>query len=314
MKLDLIKRNTIEIIEEKELSGLGDSPTAYCGYEPSGPVHLGHLASIEKVKDLVSAGARVKILLADVHAWLNRKGDLTDIAEWAKYWENVFKALGVEAEFVLGSDYQFSEDYVKDVFLLANELTINRALRSMQQVARDVENARVSQIIYPAMQVMDIKHLRVELALGGMEQRKIHMLAREYLPKMGWKKPVCIHHELIVSLKGPGTKMSSSDPSTIIAVHEDKESIMKKINSAYCPKQEIKDNPILQIAKLVIFPELGSLKIERDAKYGGDLELNSYQELEDAFKSGLHPLDLKRAVAEALSEILKPCKGLKPPI
>jgi len=38
--------------------------------------------------------------------------------------------------------------------------------------------------------------LDVDVALGGMEQRKIHMLARESLPKMGYEAPVCLHTPL----------------------------------------------------------------------------------------------------------------------
>ncbi len=312
MDLSLIKRNTIEIIEESELVNL-KSPTAYCGYEPSGPVHLGHMASIEKIKDMENAGVKVKILLADVHAWLNRKGSIKDIDVWASYWEDVFRRLGVKSEFVRGSSYQFSDGYIKDVFNIANEITINRAVRSMQQVARDVDNARVSQIIYPIMQAVDIKHLGVDIALGGMEQRKIHMLAREYLPMIGWKKPVCVHHELIVSLKGPGSKMSSSDPSTIIPVHASPDEIKTKISTAYCPKGEVKDNPIMQIAKLVIFPELGELVVKRDKKYGGNLEFSDYASLEQAFLNGLHPLDLKKSVADALIDILSSCREIDLP-
>ena len=68
----------------------------------------------------------------------------------------------------MGSDFQFEKEYQLDVMRLAQNLTINRGLRGMQEVARDIENATISQLWYPLMQVVDIKHLDVDVAVGGM--------------------------------------------------------------------------------------------------------------------------------------------------
>jgi len=65
-RLELIKKNTVEIIPEKNLlKVLGEKkkPVVYCGYEPSGPLHLGHFVTIMKLLDLQNAGFKVKILL-----------------------------------------------------------------------------------------------------------------------------------------------------------------------------------------------------------------------------------------------------------
>ena len=73
-KLELIKRNTEEIISEEDFSELlrkNKSPTVYCGYEPNGPVHLGHFVTITKLIDLEKAGFKVIILLADIHGALD---------------------------------------------------------------------------------------------------------------------------------------------------------------------------------------------------------------------------------------------------
>jgi tyrosyl-tRNA synthetase len=47
--------------------------------EPNGPMHLGHFVTITKLLDLERAGFKVVILLADVHALLNRKGNEEEI-------------------------------------------------------------------------------------------------------------------------------------------------------------------------------------------------------------------------------------------
>ena len=312
-KYELITRNIIEIVEESELKALlkkKKAPAVYCGYETSGPVHIGTMLSIRKLLDFQDAGLKVKVLLADLHTWLNRKGDLDWIENSVKYWEHSFRALGLtKAEYVKGSTFQLKEKYMKEMFSLAQGTTLNRALRSMQLVARDIEHAHVSQMLYPLMQSLDIAHLNLDIAYGGIEQRKIHMVAREHLPNLGYKKPICIHSPLIDSLQGPGTKMSSSDPKSMIIIHDPPEVIKSRINKAFCTPEETEHNPILQIARYHIFPYAGKLEIKRPEKFGGNATFSSYEEIESAFTSQkLHPADLKAAVSDSLIEILAPVR------
>ena len=60
----------------------------------------------------------------------------------------------------------------------------------------------------------------------------------------------------------------------------------------------------------MIFRNKGStILIERKPKFGGDIEFNSYIELEKAFLSkSLHPLDLKLGVANKVIDILEPVR------
>jgi tyrosyl-tRNA synthetase len=68
-------------------------------------------------------------------------------------------------------------------------------------------------------------------------------------------------------------------------------------------------NPILDFSKHIIFRKFKTLKIERKPKFGGDIEITSYEELEKLYKEGkLHPLDLKVAVAEHLEKLVKPIR------
>ncbi len=309
---EVLFRNLVEVVTEEELQGLASSerpPVTYCGFEISGPVHVGHLVSAAKQLDFQELGWEVKVLFADVHTLINRKGAEDWITRVVEYWEECFRLFGLsEAEFVRGSSFQFDEGYVKDVLNLGLESTLNRALRSMQEVARDIEHARVSQVIYPLMQIADIKALGVDVAHGGLEQRKIHMLAREILPSIGYKKPVCVHGPLLASLAGPDVKMSSSVPESMIAVDEEPSSIEAKVKKAHCPP-ETEGNPVLQMAEFVVFPKLGELAVERPAKFGGDVSFADYASLEKAYVGKeLHPADLKAGVAAGLVEALAPVR------
>jgi tyrosyl-tRNA synthetase len=103
-------------------------------------------------------------------------------------------------------------------------------------------------------------------------------------------------------------KMSKSKPDSMISIHDDPTSIKRKISKAFCPEKQIEENPVLEICKYVVFPELDTdvFLIERPEKFGGNLEFESYTDLEQAFANGLHPLDLKNATANHVKNILEP--------
>jgi len=295
-KLKQIVKNTLEIITLEELKNVlkKKHKVAYIGFEPSGKIHLGHYLQIKKMVDLEQAGFDIIVLLADLHAYLNGKGngDFNVIHEYAKYNEKVIKKvirkLGLEnAQFIYGCSFQLDPDYTHDLLELATKTTVRRATRSMELITREMTNPKVAQLLYPLMQVNDIKHLEVDVAVGGMEQRKIHMLARELLDC----PPVCIHNPILTSLDGKGKMSSSKGENSYIAVDDDPETIRRKIMKAYCPIGVVENNPILEIAKYFVqYP----LEV-------GNATVSSYNELEQLYRDKkVHPLDLKEVVWCAL--------------
>ncbi|MBP2133294.1 tyrosyl-tRNA synthetase [Methanomicrobium sp. W14] len=307
---ELAIRNTVEVVTEDELKELLKKPekSVYTGYEPSGEIHLGHLVTINKLMDLREAGFKVKVLLADLHAFLNQKGDMEKVRELAEYNRRCFEAVGLKGknvEFVLGTDVELNPEYQLNVLKLAQQITLNRATRSMDEVGRNMDAPHVSQMVYPIMQMVDIHTLGVDLALGGIDQRKIHMLAREYLPSIGAKTPVCMHTPILNGLNGK--KMSSSE-GNYISVADTEDNIRKKMKKAFCPP-EIEENPVLQVLKYHVFPRLDSITLRRPEKFGGDREIISYGECETSYAKGeIHPADLKSACTEGLIEVLAPAR------
>ncbi len=117
-------------------------------------------------------------------------------------------------------------------------------------------------------------------------------------------------------------KMSKSKPDTSIFMTDTEADIKRKINKAYCPEGIVEENPILEYCKYIIFPKLEEIKsvnskqttedsfhIERPEKFGGNLEVKSYEHLEQIFADkSLHPMDLKNTVAKLLNEFLIPVR------
>ncbi len=304
----LATRNTVEVVTDDELRALLDQPRkrVYAGYEPSGEVHLGHMVTVNKLIDLQQAGFEVVVLLADLHAFLNRKGTMAEVRELAEYNRRCFEGLGLtNVDYVLGTEVQLERDYMLPVLQASQSVTLARARRSMDEVGRAMENPTVSQMVYPLMQMVDIMALGVDAAVGGIDQRKIHMLAREYLPELGYRAPVCLHTPILNGLDGK--KMSSSS-GNYISVAEREESIRKKLQKAFCPTG-IEENPVLGILQHHIFPRQGQLEIRRPEKFGGDRAFETYESLEAAYTAGeVHPADLKKAAGEAMIELLRPVR------
>ncbi|MCD6170970.1 MAG: tyrosine--tRNA ligase [Thermoplasmata archaeon] len=312
--LDVVAKNLKEIITIDELKEVlkKENKKAYIGFEPSGLVHLGWLMCGEKVKDLVNAGFDVTILLADWHAWINDKlnGDMEAIKTCGEYIKDSFNAMGVKnVKYIYASDMVRDEKYWHLVLKIAKQSSLARVRRAMDIMGRQAEEAEkdVSKFIYPLMQVADIFYLNVDAALGGIDQRHAHMLARDIAEKMKIKKPVALHTPIISSLKASGrmdVKMSKSKPESAIFVHDDYEMIEKKLKKAYCP-EGIAENPVMEIAHYIIFPYFGEIEI-----LSGKLKFYSYENLEEAFiRKEVHPLDLKISIASYLNKILEPIRN-----
>ncbi len=322
-KLDRITANTEEIITIEELKTVlsKSKPKAYIGFEPSGTVHLGWKICTNKIKDFLDCGFDFTVLLADWHAYINDKlgGDIEKIKLCGHYMEDCFASMGVDknkVRFIYASDYVNDSDYWEIVLKTAKSTSVARVKRAMDIMGRGEEEADkdLSKLFYPAMQVSDIFYLDLDVAYGGMDQRHAHMLARDVSTKLNRKAPTAIHTPLLTGLQAGSrmdpteAKMSKSKPDTMISIHDDPEKVKKKINKAFCPEKQTEDNPILEICKYIIFPELHDemFLIKRPEKFGGNLEFTGYNELEKAFAEEIHPLDLKNATAEYINKILEP--------
>jgi tyrosyl-tRNA synthetase len=330
-RFELIKQVGEEIVTEEELKLLLEAkkqPIAYDGFEPSGTnIHIaqGLLRAIN-INKMTAAGCKFKILVADWHAWANNKmdGNLENIQKVGKYLIEVWKACDMDlknVEFVWANELMKDQEYLKTMMQIARNSTVNRIIRCSQIMGRsENESLQSSQVIYPCMQCSDIFHLKADICQLGMDQRKVNVLSREIGEKLGFWKPVIVSHHMLMGLGEPPKtentveratqmKMSKSNPDTAIFMTDSEEDIKRKIKKAYCPEGIIVENPILEYNKYIILEKFKTIKIERPEKFGGNLEFNSYEELERDFsQKKLHPMDLKQSTAHYLNELIAPVR------
>ena len=293
----------------------------YVGFEPSGKAHIGWKVISLQLKRMLEAKTNVLIFLADWHAWVNDKfgGNMEAIQITAKYMEETFLALLGNPEvgegpgqvrFLWASKLMEDGDYWARVLRCSKGVTLARVRKTFTIMGRDESSSDndLSRFYYPAMQAADIFELDIDVAIGGMDQRKAHMYMRDVAEKWKWKKATCLHTPIISSLKSSGArmesfdhKMSKSDPNSALLLHDPVERIKKKMRKAYLDPED-DNSPIYELIEDIILPEFGKVVVTPNPKFGEPSTWDSLEDFKSAVKDGtLHPLDAKFGVADGIA-------------
>ena len=214
----------------------------------------------------------MKILLADVHGFLdNLKAPEELVGFRAQYYKfvitSLFKSVNVPVErleFVLGSSYQESKPYIRDLYRLSTVVTEHDAKKAGSEVVKQVTNTVMSSLLYPLMQVLDEEHLGVDAQFGGVDQRKIFTLATEALPRIGYKERAHMMNPMVPGLAGG--KMSSSDLNSKIDILDTPEQVTKKLRKAEAVPKIVEGNGIISFVEYVLLP-VSSLKYGGNGKF-----------------------------------------------
>ncbi len=305
-----------------ETSMAGDGVLrCYVGFEPSGKAHIGWKVLSLQLKRMLEADANVLIFLADWHAWVNDKfgGNMEDIQKTAVYMEETFRALlGYPEEgegpgqlrFYWASQLMDSGDYWARVLRCSKGATLPMVRKTFTIMGRDEASSDhdLSKFYYPAMQAADIFELNIDVAIGGMDQRKAHMFMRDMASKWNWKKATCLHTPILSSLKASGVrmdsfdhKMSKSDPNGALLLHDTLEKVQKKMKKAYLDPED-EQSPVYELAEHVVLPEFGHIQVTPNPKFGEPSTWNDLASFKAAVMDGtLHPFDAKMGVAAGVA-------------
>ncbi|WWD17428.1 phosphoribosylaminoimidazolesuccinocarboxamide synthase [Kwoniella shandongensis] len=343
-----ITRNLQEVtsgeIIRKVLSE-GEVVRAYWGSATTGRPHIAYCVPLLKIADFLTAGLEPNPF-ADLHAFLDAsKSTLETVQHRVKYYSRLLKAvfttLGVPTDklkFVTGTSYQLKADYTLDVYRFHALTSTREAEHAGADVVKESESPLMSSLLYPGLQALDEQYLDVHFQFGGVDQRKIFMYAAHFLPKLGYAKRAHLMNAMVPGLSGG--KMSASDPKSKIDFLDTAADVKAKIKSALCPPGTVENNGVLAFVKAVLIP-VQALRIEQAAgrgepapvgegsfvkpgapegtvfsisrpeKFGGDIHISSYEELEKEYVAEkIHPGDLKTGVQDALIQLLEPIRKM----
>lgn len=311
MNPDIIK----DILKERDLN-------IYWGTAPTGKPHLGYFVPLVKLADFLRANCNVTVLFADLHAVLDTKTTIEQMNDRVNYYEliikNMLKVLDVpldKLQFVRGTSFQLEQSYTLDAYKMFSKINLYDANKAGSEVVKQSKNPLMSALMYPALQALDEEYLDCDVQFGGVDQRKIFILADKYLPKMGYKKRGHLMNHMLPSFSSDSVnqKMSASEDNKIDFSDTDKQ-IRKKVGRAFCEEGNI-NCPLFPFAEYVMFPILDDKKqdfvINRNEKFGGVITINSYTDLVKKFTNKeLHPADLKMGISDFIISLVTPIRKL----
>jgi tyrosyl-tRNA synthetase len=287
-QLGIIKRGTVEIIEEEELLKKlkeGRPLRVKAGFDPTAPdLHLGHTVLLQKLRQFQQLGHEVYFVIGDFTAMI---GDPTgrsetrpplsreEVLENAKTYEHqVFKILDPEKTNIVFNSTWLSELGTEGIIRLAGKYTVARMLERDDFSKRFKEGVPIyiHEFIYPLLQGYDSVFLKADVELGGTDQKFNLLVGRDLQRAFGQEPQVCITLPLLVGLDGV-RKMSKSYQN-YVAIQEEPESMFGKIMS-------ISDDLMWEYYTL----------------------LTDYTEEEiENFKKNLHPMEAKKKLAHYIVE------------
>ena len=207
-QLQIIKRGTSEIIDEKDLSRAleksiktGKPLRVKAGFDPTAPdLHLGHTVLLQKMKQFQDLGHEVVFLIGDFTGMI---GDPTGKSETRKsltpeevqdnaktYLEQVYKILDKNKTTIMFNSEWMNKFSSTDMINLAARYTVARMIERDDFQKRLANNLPVSihELLYPLIQGYDSVAMKADVELGGTDQ-KFNLLVGRDLQRAYQMKP-----------------------------------------------------------------------------------------------------------------------------
>ncbi|KAK1643386.1 hypothetical protein QYE76_061191 [Lolium multiflorum] len=327
----------LESSDEDDVRRLLDkkvAPVCYVWCDLSPSVHIAQgIMMVINVRKMVKAGCIVKILIADWFACIQNKfdGDLTNIRSIGFYMIEIWKAVGLElhgVEFIWLSDEinGHSDEY----WALLMDISRNNTLRTMIRCcgiedpyilnedlidsldSYDPIDVTASTLFTPCAHCACILFQKADIWLLSMDHEEdLHdKLIRQYCKGMELEnRPIILPHNKLPNLIEHPEFAKSRDPAWAIFMEDREVNLSGKLSKAFCPSKVAEGNPCMEYIKYIVFPWFGYFEVLRAKENGGSRTFQNMEELITDYVSGaLHAAEVKLALTEALSKILKPVR------
>jgi len=230
-QIKLLKRGTVEIISEAELSEklaeaakTGRQLRIKLGLDPtSADIHLGHTVVLRKMRQFQDLGHKAVLIIGDYTA---RIGDPSgqdktrpmlhqeQIEENAKtYLEQAGKILDTsekKVEVFYNSEW-LADLNLADIIKLTSCMTVARMLErdTFELRHKKAEPIGIHEFLYPLMQGYDSVVVKSDVELGGTDQTFNNLVGRDLQRLNGQKPQIVITTPILIGLDGK-EKMSKS--------------------------------------------------------------------------------------------------------
>ncbi|MDO8474102.1 MAG: tyrosine--tRNA ligase [bacterium] len=203
----------------------------YHGIDPTGKLHIGHMVSLRKLRQLQDLGHEIIVLIGDFTAMI---GDPTGkgmtrkpltreqvLANARSYKKQVGKILDLRKSNVrfLRNEQWTNKLKPKDLLELASNFTVARLLeRDMfQDRIKAGKDIHVHEFLYPIFQAYDSVAMDVDLEVGGNDQTFNMLAGRTLLRRIKNKEKFVLALKLLTD--SSGKKMGKSE-GNLVALNE----------------------------------------------------------------------------------------------
>lgn len=294
---------------EKELMS-GKKLRIYNGIDPTGKLHLGHLAVLRKLRQFQDLNQEIIVLIGDFTATI---GDPTGkdavrkpltkeqvLANAKDYKAQIGKVLDLKRANV---HFLYNEEWTnklkpKDILELASYFTVARLLeRDMfQKRVKAGRDIHLHEFMYPIFQAYDSVAMDVDLEIGGSDQIFNMLAGRTLMKKIKNKEKFVLANKLLTD--PTGKKMGKTE-GNMINLEEKPKEMYGKIMS--WPDSLI--NIAFELCTAVPMEDLKKMKNPREAKarlgreivaslYGKNLAKSAEEEFEKVFKQKELPSEI----------------------
>jgi tyrosyl-tRNA synthetase len=210
-KIDLILDNVDYIIGKKYLNDILDHRNLkiYWGTTVSSIPNINYLIPLIKLGYFIKYDCNIKILLADIHAYLNLKttsfeilSHRTDIHEIIL--KKILEYLNINLDnikFVQGTSYQLMSEYTLDVYRFNSVCKLSEAKIAGEHAVSQEDDPYMTHLLYPILQALDIEHLDCDVFFGDINQKGICYITNQILERLGYNKKTFFLDEIYLSLK-----------------------------------------------------------------------------------------------------------------
>ena len=228
-QLNLIRRGTVEIIQEKELETRltaslkeGRPLRIKAGFDPTAPdLHLGHTVLIQKLRHFQELGHEVIFLIGDFTGMI---GDPTGVSETRNaltkdqvranaktYEQQIFKTLDPDKTRIEFNSRWMQKMGAEELVELCSHYSVARMLErdDFSKRYRDQKPISVHEFLYPLVQGYDSVVLKADVELGGTDQKFNLLVGRDLQRAYGQTPQVVITIPLLEGTDGV-RKMSKS--------------------------------------------------------------------------------------------------------
>jgi tyrosyl-tRNA synthetase len=196
--LNLILEEIDEVIGLANLENILDiqKVSLYWGTTPSRIPHLLYLIPLLKIKKFTDLGLPVKILFADIHAYLDSGKSSFEVLEHrTDIHETIIKFilryLNTNlslVSFIQGSSFQQYPDYVMDLFKINAISRVSEVKAAGKSAVIQSEDPLMTSLLYPTLQALDIEYTNSDIFFGDSNQRDICRFADRTLQKLGYNR------------------------------------------------------------------------------------------------------------------------------